>query len=91
MAEFDKNQNAVFDFDEFAELMKNFEPECDDQLILDVFKKCLEECRSHDVNQISYSELTNLVLKYNIGGMGKMFMSDWLIENKPKKVNSNKF
>lgn len=91
---FDKNGDQVFDFDEFKDMMESFEPKISGKLVLDLFKQAVEENHKagfDEIDQLSLEQLTNLIIKYQIGGHGKQLLSDWLLENKPKQKISSKF
>ena len=64
---FDENNDGVFQFDEFENLLKQMEPTISRKLILELFKTMSEKMAA---GQGSFECMANLILDYRIGGYG---------------------
>jgi hypothetical protein len=58
--------------------MSMIEPEIPEQLILTLFKNTVTVQPDQKLDNISFDNLTQLILKYKLGGFGKGIMVDYL-------------
>ena len=59
-------------------MMSMIEPEIPEQLILTLFKNTVTVQPDQKLDSISFDNLTQLILKYKLGGFGKGIMVDYL-------------
>ena len=75
---YDENGDKLFQFNEFTNLMNSIEPNIDQQFILRIFKKTILQQNNTKLDGITIDNLTDLILKYSVGGYGKPVFSDYL-------------
>ena len=78
LKKFDADENGVFNFEEFEIMMRSFEPEIPQKLVLRMFKQCTMDGTS----EISYEALCTYVMTYRLGTYGALPYQSYLEKNR---------
>ena len=74
---FDENGDNTFSYDEWRKMLKSWEPGIPDDLALLLYKSALDGHQHKATVDVSYSSLVSLIVKYRIGGFGKIIFQEW--------------
>lgn len=84
--EFDDNGDGVLTFDEFEALVNNLDSNMSRNEISELFNETLEyETDEDDPDKMSPESFCKTAIKHKLGGYGKDFFTDYLVQKKKAK------
>ena len=83
--EFDDNGDGVLTFEEFEQLVNNLDKSMDRSTISEIFNETLEmDEKAVDMDKMNPEWFWEMAFKYKLGGFGKWFLSEYLMNKKTK-------
>jgi len=85
ISKYDENQDGIFQLSEFKQLINDLEPGINNEVTFILFKESMamnEESVISDA--IEPKVLSEVILKYKLGGFGKEFFCEYLSKRKDK-------